>query len=249
MSNQDGPQPVSPAQPGASGQPPAAGQPQSPGQPSAAGQPPAAGQRRPGTPGQPASLQPAPAQPTSGTGATGATGSDATPSSPPPAPPSSLPAAAGPGSRLAARINPVGALPPGSTGIVGFSVTNSGPAPALQVTANVSLPVGVSLMVGGTLGLDSTVHASPGGWTCVPVASGARCTHGPLAAAASTTSYLQVAVAPGAPAGPPPAISVDSGHDRVTARGTSGVPAGGFPAWFAAVCGPVSGAVSTHCIQ
>jgi hypothetical protein len=228
MSNQDGPQPVSPAQPGASGQPPAAGQP------------------RPGTPGQPAGLQPAPAQPTSGTGETG---SEATPSSPPPAPPSSPPAAAGPGSQLAARINPVGALPPGSTGIVGFSVTNSGPAPAPQVTANVSLPVGVSLMVGGTLGLDSTVHASPGGWTCVPVASGARCTHGPLAAAASTTSYLPVAVAPGAPAGLPPAISVDSGHDRVTARGTSGVSAGGLPAWFAAVCGPVSGAVSTHCIQ
>jgi uncharacterized repeat protein (TIGR01451 family) len=57
----------------------------------------------------------------------------------------------------------VGGLPPGSTGIVGFSVTNSGPAPALQVTASVSLPVGVSLLVGGTLGLDSTVHASPGG--------------------------------------------------------------------------------------
>jgi hypothetical protein len=116
----------------------------------------------------------------------------------------------------------VGALPPGGTGVVGFSVTNSGPAPVLQVTANVSLPLGVSLMAGGTLGLDSTIHASPGGWTCVPVASGARCTHGPLAAAASTTSYLRVAVAPGAPVGAPPAISVDGGHDQVTARGTSG---------------------------
>ena len=97
------------------------------------------------------------------------------------------------------------------------------------MTANISLPVGVSLMAGGTLGLDSAVHASPGGWTCVPVASGARCTHGPLAAAASTTSYLQVAVDPGAPAGAPPAISVDSGADQVTARGTSGVSAGGGP--------------------
>jgi hypothetical protein len=121
----------------------------------------------------------------------------------------------------------VGALPPGGTGVVGFSVTNSGPAPVRQVTASVSLPLGVSLMAGGTLGLDSTIHASPGGWTCVPVASGARCTHGPLAGAASTTGYLQVAVAPSAPAGPPPAISVDGGHGRATARGTSGVSAGG----------------------
>jgi hypothetical protein len=196
------------------------------------------------------SLQPAPAQPPS---ATGSTGPDATPSSPPP---SSAPAAPAPSSKLATQTNPVGGLPPGSNGIVGFSVTNSGPAPALQVTANVSLPAGVSLMVGGTLGLDSTVHASPGGWTCVPVPSGARCTHGPLAAAASTTSYLPVAVAPDAPAGPPPAISVDSGHDQSTARGTSGViTAAGlaFPSAFAAVCGPVSGrsaptASSKYCV-
>jgi len=35
-------------------------------------------------------------------------------------------------------------------------------------------------------------------------------------------------------AGVPPSISVDSGPDRVTARGTSGVSAGGLPARFAA---------------
>jgi RNA polymerase sigma factor (sigma-70 family) len=166
MSNHDAPQPVSPAKPGTPGQPPSPGQPQSPGQPSAAGQPRPGtpgqsppvtpGQPLPVTPGQPVSLQPAPAQPPS---PTGPTGPDATPSSPPP---SSAPAAPAPSSKLATQINPVGGLPPGSTGIVGFSVTNSGPAPALQVTANVSLPVGVSLLVGGTLGLDSTVHASPG---------------------------------------------------------------------------------------
>jgi hypothetical protein len=72
--------------------------------------------------------------------------------SPPPAAPSSPPAGAAapaPGSRLTAQINPVGALPPGGPGIVGFSVTNSGPAPVLQVTANVALPLGVSLVAGG----------------------------------------------------------------------------------------------------
>jgi hypothetical protein len=109
-------------------------------------------------------------------------------------------------------------LPPGGTGIVGFSVTNSGPAPALQVTANVSLPLGVSLMAGGTLGLDSTVHASPDGWTCVPDGAGARCTHGPLAAATSTASYLLVAVAPGAPAGGrPPRFAAPGWYAALTA--------------------------------
>ena len=53
-------------------------------------------------------------------------------------------------------------------------------------------------------------------------------------AGASTTSYLQVAVASDAPAGPPPSISVDDGGRRVSARGTVGVSAAGFPARFAA---------------
>ena len=77
-------------------------------------------------------------------------------------------------------------------------------------------------------------RASPGGWTCAPAASGAICTHGPLAAAATTTSYLQVVVAADAPPGRPPAISVDGGGRRATARGTAGVSVGGFPARFAA---------------
>jgi hypothetical protein len=77
-------------------------------------------------------------------------------------------------------------------------------------------------------------RASPGGWTCAPTASGATCTHGPLAADASTTSYLQVLVAADTPPGHPSVISVDSGGRQVTARGTTGVSAGGFPARFAA---------------
>jgi hypothetical protein len=141
---------------------------------------------------------------------------------------------AAPQVRIAARINPVGTLSPGVTGIVGFAVDNTGSGPAAQVTANVTLPVGVSLLAGGTLGRASMDRASPGGWTCAPTASGATCTHGPLAADASTTSYLQVVVAADAPPGHPPAISVDGGGRRATARGTSGVSAGGFPARFAA---------------
>jgi hypothetical protein len=77
-------------------------------------------------------------------------------------------------------------------------------------------------------------RASPGGWICAPTASGATCTRGPLAADASTTSYLQVLVAADAPPGRPPAISVESGGRRATAHGTTGVSAEGFPARFAA---------------
>jgi len=128
----------------------------------------------------------------------------------------------------------VGTLTPGVTGIVGFAVDNTGSGPAAQVTANITLPAGVSLLAGGTLGRASMDRASPGGWTCAPAATGATCTHGPLAADASTTSYLQVVVAADAPPGHPPAISVDGGGRRATARGTAGVSAGGFPARFAA---------------
>jgi len=105
---------------------------------------------------------------------------------------------------------------------------------AAQVTANVALPTGVSYLAAGALGMTSMDPASPGGWTCAPAASGATCTHGPLAAGVSTTSYLQVAVAGDAPAGSPPTISVDDGGRPVSARGTAGVSADGFPGRFAA---------------
>jgi hypothetical protein len=113
-----------------------------------------------------------------------------------------------PQAQIAARINPVGALSQGVTGIVGFTVDNTGSGPAAQVTAHVTLPAGVSLLAAGTLGRASMDRVGPGGWTCAPTARGATCTHGPLAADASTTSYLQVLVAADAPPGHPPAISV-----------------------------------------
>ena len=99
---------------------------------------------------------------------------------------------------------------------------NTGSGPAATVTANVSLPLGVNLLAGGTLGRTTMDRSSPGGWTCAPAGGGATCTHGPLAASASTTSYLQVVVAD-APPGQPRAIAVDGGGRRATARGTAGV--------------------------
>ena len=78
----------------------------------------------------------------------------------------------------------MGTLSQGATGIAGFSVDNTGSGPAATVTVNVSLPVGVSLLAGGTLGRASLDRSSPGGWTCAPAGGGATCTHGLLASCA-----------------------------------------------------------------
>jgi RNA polymerase sigma factor (sigma-70 family) len=204
------------AAPGAPGSAPAGPAPSQPGQASPPTQP---------VPGSHPS-QPAPPASVASGGA---------PSGTSPGSPSTAPATApAPQAQITARINPVGTLSQGVTGIIGFTVDNTGSGPAAQVTANVTLPAGVSLLAAGTLGRASMDRASPGGWTCAPTASGATCTHGPLAADASTTSYLQVLVAADAPPGHPPAISVDGGGRRATARGTTGVSVGGFPARFAA---------------
>jgi RNA polymerase sigma factor (sigma-70 family) len=143
------------------------------------------------------------------------------PSGPAPAP-STVPSQY---AQLTIQINAVGTLPQGATGIVTFMVTNTSSIIAAQVNAVVTLPPGVSYLAAGALGTDSVNAQAPGGWTCVPAASGAACTHGPLAADTSTTSYLPVAVAADAPTGTPPAISVRDGGPQVSARGTTGVAA------------------------
>jgi len=119
-------------------------------------------------PGSPPS-QPAPAAPPP-SAASGSAPSGTSPGSPATAPA----VAPAPQAQIAARINPVGALTTGVTGIVGFTVDNRGSGPAAHVTAHVTLPAGVSLLAAGTLGRASMDRASPGGWTCAPTASGRR---------------------------------------------------------------------------
>jgi len=187
----------------------------------ASGRPPAAA-TGPGAPVSPASAGPAPAATAPATApATAVAGSGAG-------------SAASRHAQLTTKINPVGRLRPGGIGIVGFTVTNTSAVTAVQLTAAVTLPSGVSYLAAGTLGLDSLDPTGPGGWTCTPVSSGAACTHGPLAAGSSARTELQVVIASDAPAGAPPAISVDDAGHRVSARGTSGVTANGFPGSFGA---------------
>jgi RNA polymerase sigma factor (sigma-70 family) len=136
---------------------------------------------------------------------------------------------------LDASIAPVGSLLRGGTGVVTFTVTNSGRTLARDVDAMIELPPGVSELGGGTLGMAVPAVAAPDGWSCTADGGGARCTHGPLAAGASTTSYLQVVVGQDAQLGVAPSIRVSGpGLHSVTAHAGVGVVASGLPARFAA---------------
>jgi RNA polymerase sigma factor (sigma-70 family) len=149
------------------------------------------------------------------------------PTSPPPPPP--------PPVTLAAKVDPVGALLRGSTGMVTFTVSNTGKAVAKDLSARVGLPPGVSFVGGGAMGMAAPMGSSaPGGWTCGASGTGASCTHGPLDPGQTTTTYLQVAIGQSAETGVPPTISVNGGGRSVHASGGSGVVSQGLPARFAA---------------
>jgi RNA polymerase sigma factor (sigma-70 family) len=146
----------------------------------------------------------------------------------PPPPPSPPP--------LTAHVAPVGVLLRGSVGVLVFSVTDTGRHAVPALSARVVLPPGVSYVSGGSLGMAApAAAAAAGGWSCGVTAAGAACTHGTLAPGATTTTYLQVAVAPSAGYGVPVTVSVRSGGQTVTARSGSGVVPSGLPARFAAV--------------
>jgi RNA polymerase sigma factor (sigma-70 family) len=137
----------------------------------------------------------------------------------PPPVPAALPVA------LSVRINPVGGLQPGGSGIIQFTAANAGHRPSGQVTARIALPAGVSYV-------DPPIG---GGWTCGTAAGGAACTHGPLRAGAVATGYLPVMVGPGVQAGAVPVITIRGpGRTAVTAYAQAGVTTGGMRARFAA---------------
>jgi RNA polymerase sigma factor (sigma-70 family) len=137
--------------------------------------------------------------------------------------------------QLTASIDPVGSLLRGGTGVVTFTVANTGGSLARSVSALIALPPGVSELGGGTLGMAAPAVAVPDGWSCAPDGAATLCTHGPLAAGASTTSYLQVVVAQDAQLGVTPSIRISAPDVRaVTAHAPVGVVASGLPARFAA---------------
>ncbi|MGN9788071.1 sigma factor [Nonomuraea sp. ZG12] len=72
------------------------------------------------------------------------------------------------------------------------------------------------------------------GWSCRPAGSGARCARRPLAPGRRTAVFLRVQVAAEAPVGKRPALRVEAGSVKLTARAATGVRPSGVPARFAA---------------
>lgn len=139
-----------------------------------------------------------------------------------------------PPAQLAASINPVGTLLRGGTGIVTFTVANTGHTVAKNVVASIALPSGVTEVAGGSLGMAVPSVQAPGGWSCRPTAAGVDCSHGPLAPGQTATSYLRVAVSPSASTTADLSIRANAGGRPVTAHAKVGVAASGLPARYAA---------------
>ncbi|MGR6913192.1 sigma-70 family RNA polymerase sigma factor [[Actinomadura] parvosata] len=138
--------------------------------------------------------------------------------------------------RLRATIDALGSLVRAQPGIVGIRLRNYGESPSEELSAQVDLPDGVTLIPparrhqsAARLGPVGTVD----GWSCRPVGGGARCARQPLAAGQGTAVFLRVLVADEAPQGAGPAVRIAAGPLRLQARAEEGVRVSGAPARFA----------------
>jgi len=129
-------------------------------------------------------------------------------------------------------------------------VTNTGTADSGVVTADVSLPPGVTYVglessgggfeSGGFLSGRLLLAHHSDGWTCTPVASGATCTHAALATGHATSAYLDVAAAPGSQGTIAPSVTISApGLASVTVSGSGGVQDHGLSARYAST-GPLT---------
>ncbi|MGP3916444.1 sigma-70 family RNA polymerase sigma factor [Nonomuraea sp. 10N515B] len=138
--------------------------------------------------------------------------------------------------RLRATIDPLGALVRAQPGIIGIRLRNDGDGPSQALAALVDLPRGVRLIPAARRHQAASLAGPVGtvdGWACRPAGGGARCTRESLAAGQGTAVFLRVLVAEEAPEGAGPAVRVEAGALRVTARAEEGVRASGAPARFA----------------
>ncbi|WP_170222866.1 sigma-70 family RNA polymerase sigma factor [Nonomuraea turkmeniaca] len=138
--------------------------------------------------------------------------------------------------RLRATIDPLGALVRAQPGIVGIRLRNYGDASSAALSAIVDLPRGVTLIPAARRHQAAALVGPAGtvdGWACRPAAGGARCAREALAAGQGTAVFLRVLVAEKAPEGAGPAVRVEAGSLRVTARAEEGVRTSGAPARFA----------------
>ncbi|MDA0564706.1 sigma-70 family RNA polymerase sigma factor [Streptomonospora sp. S1-112] len=147
-----------------------------------------------------------------------------------PQPPEARPAAA---PAFTAAIDPVGALVPGRAGIVVLSVRNTGGAADDDVTADITLPAGVTVSESARAGNAVPFAEGTGDWSCGATAEGGNCVTPGIAAGDTSTQYIDVDVASDADSGGALRVSVRSGGVRATATGSRGVDPEGTAARYA----------------
>ncbi|WP_169806632.1 zf-HC2 domain-containing protein [Microtetraspora malaysiensis] len=137
--------------------------------------------------------------------------------------------------RLAATVEPVGALVRDRRGIVAVRLRNTGNAASAEVEAAVDLPRGVAPAAAPAgKGRSTAALEASGGWACRTSGTGARCAHDGLAPGQATSIFLPVTVAGDAPRDRGPAVRVRAGTLRAAATSAKGVSASGATARFAA---------------
>ncbi|MBP2708466.1 hypothetical protein JOL79_32270 [Microbispora sp. RL4-1S] len=127
---------------------------------------------------------------------------------------------------LAATIDTLGALLRAQPGLIAIRLRNEGASRSREVRARVTLPPGVTLIAPAGRTVD--------GWACRGAGHLVRCARGALSPGEVTAIFLRVAVAPDAPVGRGPGLSVRAGGARVAATSSNGVRSSGVAARFAA---------------
>lgn len=135
---------------------------------------------------------------------------------------------------FAAGVDPVGSLLPGSEGIMVLDVRNIGQGTQEDVTADFTLPPGVTLVETGGAGNALPTLSGTGDWSCSSEGSEGTCVLAGLGEGENATQFLDVRVAPDAQPDAPGAVTVSSGETNVTVDGERGVESEGVAARYAA---------------
>ena len=135
---------------------------------------------------------------------------------------------------FAAGVDPVGSLLPGSEGIMVLDVRNIGQSTREDVTADFTLPPGVTLVETGGAGNALPTLSGTGDWSCSSGGSEGTCALPGLGEGENATQFLDVRVAADAQPEAPGSVTVSSGGTNVTVDGERGVEGEGVVARYAA---------------
>lgn len=135
---------------------------------------------------------------------------------------------------FAAGVDPVGSLIPGSEGLMVLDVRNIGQGTQEDVTADFTLPPGVTLVGTGGAGRSLPTLSGTGDWSCSSGGGEGTCVLPGLGEGENATQFLDVRVDPDAQPDSPGSVTVSSGETAVTVDGERGVESEGAAARYAA---------------